>query len=185
MTGIGLISRRYAKTLADYAAELGEEEKVYGQLLPLTEHYDYVPALRETVYSPVISPQRKAEVISSLFEGGPCRALCDFIQLVLRHRREAYLYFILHSFIDLYRERHHIKEAVLTTAVALGDGVSDVVRKAMQDRTECKINVTVRVDPAIIGGFVFRMEDTFIDASVATQLRQLRRKLGSNPARKI
>ena len=45
--------------------------------------------------------------------------------------------------------------------------------------------VTVRVDPEIIGGFVFRMEDTFIDASVVSQLRTLRRRLGDNPVKKI
>ena len=46
MTGIGLISRRYAKALAKYSAGLGEEAVVYGQLLPLTQRYDYVPAGR-------------------------------------------------------------------------------------------------------------------------------------------
>ena len=36
MTGIGLISRRYAKALAEYSAGLGEETMVYDQLLPLS-----------------------------------------------------------------------------------------------------------------------------------------------------
>ena len=49
MTGIGLISRRYAKALAEYSAGLGEEAVVYGQLRPLTQRYDYVPAVREAV----------------------------------------------------------------------------------------------------------------------------------------
>lgn len=185
MTGIGLISRRYASALAEYSAGLGEEDRVYAQLLPLSERYDYVPEVRETVLSPVVSVEEKTAVISALFEGGPCRSLHDFILLVLRHRREAYFYFILHSFIALYRDRHHIKEAVLTTAAALGENVRDAVHNVMQERCGCTVNVTVRVDPAIIGGFVFRMEDTFIDASVASQLRTLRRRLGDNPVKKI
>ena len=118
----------------------------------------------------------------------------DFIRMLLRHRREAYFYFILHSFIELYRERHHLKEAVLTTAVPLGDSVREMIRKQMQDSCGCTVDVSVRIDPGIIGGFVFRgiiggfvfrMEDTFIDASVASQLRTLRQRLGSNPVRKI
>ena len=129
MTGIGLISRRYASALAEYSAGLGEEDRVYAQLLPLSERYDYVPEVRETVLSPVVSVEEKTAVISALFEGGPCRSLRDFILLVLRHRREAYFYFILHSFIALYRDRHHIKEAVLTTAAALGENVRDAVRR--------------------------------------------------------
>lgn len=185
MTGIGLISRRYAKALAEYSAGLGEEAVVYGQLLPLTQRYDYVPAVREAVLSPLVPQEDKLAVISALFVGGPCRCLQDFIRLVLRHRREAYLYFIMHSYVELYRERHHLKEAVLVTAVPLGDGVTEMVRSRMQERSGCTVNVTAKVDPSIIGGFVFRMEDTLLDVSVASQLRLLRRRLGSNPVRKI
>lgn len=186
MTGIGLISRRYARALAEYSAGLGEETMVYDQLLPLSEHYDYVPLLRETVLSPLVSSGEKAAAISALFgEEGPCRSLRDFIRMLLRHRREAYFYFILHSFIELYRERHHLKEAVLTTAVPLGDSVREMIRKQMQDSCGCTVDVSVRIDPGIIGGFVFRMEDTFIDASVASQLSTLRQRLGSNPSKKI
>ena len=83
MTGIGLISRRYAKALAKYSAGLGEEAVVYGQLLPLTQRYDYVPAVRETVQSPLVPQEDKLAVISALFDGGPCRCLQDFIRLVL------------------------------------------------------------------------------------------------------
>ena len=35
----------------------------------------------------------------------------------------------------------------------------------------------------LIGGFVFRMDDVLIDASVAAQLKLLRRKLGCKPNR--
>ncbi|HIZ86323.1 MAG TPA: F0F1 ATP synthase subunit delta [Candidatus Coprenecus stercoravium] len=182
---IGLISRRYATALAEYSAEAGEEAEVYRQLLPLTQHYDYVPAVRETLLSPMVSQEDKAKVIFALLGDSPCRSLRDFVYMVLRHRRESCLYFILHSFVDIYRERHRIKEAELITAAALGDGVGEAVRRMMEDRCGCTVNISSKVDPSIIGGFVFRMEDTLIDASVASQLRLLRRRLGSNPAKKI
>jgi F-type H+-transporting ATPase subunit delta len=40
-----------------------------------------------------------------------------------------------------------------------------------------EIRLTADVDPAIIGGLVLRVGDHVIDASLATRLRQLRRKL--------
>jgi F-type H+-transporting ATPase subunit delta len=39
------------------------------------------------------------------------------------------------------------------------------------------VRLEVRVDPAVIGGLVLRIGDRVIDASVATRLRQLRRRL--------
>ena len=75
MTGIGLISRRYARALAEYSAGLGEETMVYDQLLPLSEHYDYVPLLRETVLSPLVSCSERRDhaghcgILSGCFSG--------------------------------------------------------------------------------------------------------------------
>ena len=81
MTGIGLISRRYAKALAEYSAGLGEEAVVYGQLLPLTQRYDYVPAVREAVLSPLVPQEDKLAVISALSmeaRAVVCRTLSDW-----------------------------------------------------------------------------------------------------------
>ena len=152
----GLISRRYAKALAEYSASLGEEARVYEQLLPFSRQFDFLPQMREAVLSPS-----------------------------LRHHRESCFYIMLHSFLALYRERHHIKEALLTTAVPLGKDVEGIIRSRVRDLDHCSVNITEKVDSSIIGGFVFRMEDLLIDASTASQIKLLRKRLGTEPVRKI
>lgn len=60
-------------------------------------------------------------------------SLEGFVRLVLRHRREHYLYFMFYSFTDLYRRRHNIREALLVTAAPVDDrfaGGSAVRRRA-------------------------------------------------------
>lgn len=181
----GLISRRYAKALAEYSASLGEEARVYEQLRPFSRQFDFLPQVREAVLSPSLSEEEKAAVIFGLFEEEPCRSLRDFVLLVLRHHRESCFYIMVHSFCALYRERHHIKEALLTTAVPLGKDVEGIIRSRVRDLDHCFVNITEKVDPSIIGGFVFRMEDLLIDASTASQIKLLRKKLGTEPVRKI
>ena len=154
----GLISRRYAKALAEYSASLGEEARVYEQLRPFSRQFDFLPQVREAVLSP---------------------------SLVLRHHRESCFYIMVHSFCALYRERHHIKEALLVTAAPLGKDVEGIIRSRVRDLDHCSVNITERVDPSIIGGFVFRMEDLLIDASTASQIKLLRKRLGTEPVRKI
>lgn len=124
----GLISRRYAKALAEYSASLGEEARVYEQLLPFSRQFNFLPQVREAVLSPSLSEEEKTAVIFGLFEEEPCRSLRDFVLLVLRHHRESCFYIMVHSFCALYRERHHIKEALLTTAVPLGKDVEGIIR---------------------------------------------------------
>lgn len=181
----GLISRRYAKALAEYSASLGEEARVYEQLRPFSRQFDFLPQVREAVLSPSLSEEEKAVVIFGLFEEEPCCSLRDFVLLVLRHHRESCFYIMLHSFLALYRERHHIKEALLTTAVPLGKDVEGIIRSRVRDLDHCSVNITEKVDPSIIGGFVFRMEDLLIDASTASQIKLLRKRLGTEPVRKI
>lgn len=181
----GLISRRYAKALAEYSASLGEEAKVYEQLRFFTGQFDYRPEVREAVLSPSLSDDEKADVIFGLFKENPCRSLRDFVRLVLRHHRESCLYIMLHSFMALYRERHHIKEAVLTTAAPVSLEVERIIRLRVRNLEHCTVNIARKVDPSIIGGFVFRMEDMLIDASTASQIKLLRKKLGTEPVRKI
>ena len=48
---IGLISRRYAKALADYSAERGEDSKVYGEVQQLAELYRQDRPLHEALQS--------------------------------------------------------------------------------------------------------------------------------------
>ena len=181
----GLISRRYAKALAEYSASLGEEDRVYEQLRPFAGQFDFLPRVREAVLSPSLSQDEKAAVIFGLLKDEPCSSLRKFVYTVLRHHRESCLYIMIHSFMALYRERHHIKEALLVSAAPLGEDVEEIIRARARDVDHCTALITRRVDPSIIGGFVFRMEDLLIDASTASQIKLLRQKLGGEPVRRI
>ncbi|MBO8475236.1 MAG: F0F1 ATP synthase subunit delta [Bacteroidetes bacterium] len=182
---IGLISRRYAKALADYSAERGEDSKVYGEVQQLAELYRQDRPLHEALQSPVLPIKEKISALCHLSPAPLCKSLTDFISLVLRHHRENLLYFMFHSFMDLYRERHNIREAELYTAAPVGNGVEETLRSKIQELSGYTVNLHRKIKPAIIGGFVFRMDDMLIDASVASQLAVLRRNLGNEPARKI
>ena len=50
-------------------------------------------------------------------------------------------------------------------------------------RTHSEVHIRREVHPELVGGFVFRIDDVLIDASLAAQLKLLRRKLGSKPQR--
>ena len=110
-------------------------------------------------------------------------SLEGFVRLVLRHRREHYLDFMFYSFTDLYRRRHTIREALLVTAAPVDDRFAERVCRAAESRTHGEVRLAREVRPELIGGFVFRMDDVLIDASVAAQLKLLRRKLGCKPNR--
>ena len=50
------------------------------------------------------------------------------------------------------------------------------LRDLIEKRTGCKLILKTEVNPSLIGGFVFEVEDTILDASVSRQLDIIRRQ---------
>ncbi len=173
---VGIISRRYATALADCAMQRNEEERAYdeaGRLLRLMTDDSH---LSSAVGSPIIGGGDKLAILLGSFGSKPvCSSLADFMKLVVSHRREAYLHFMLASFCELCKERRHIHEATLTTAAPVDDAllkrIDDFARRI--DGGEVQIHQEVR--PELVGGFIFRIGDLMIDASISTQIARLKR----------
>ena len=179
----GLIANRYAKALAAYAAAGGEEQRTYDEVKRLIGCYREDTTLREALFSPILSAEKKLGFVCRSFGGRLCATLEAFIRLVLRHHREHYLYFMLYSYRGRYKERHNIRDAVLQTAAPVGEEFVGRLCRAAEARTHSEVHIRREVRPELIGGFVFRIDDVLIDASLAAQLKLLRRKLGSKPQR--
>lgn len=180
----GLIAKRYATALADFAAANGEERRTFDEVQRLVDAYDGDPSVRAALFSPVLPVEAKLGVVRQLFDGGIGRTLDRFVGLVIRHRRERYLCFMLHSFMELSKRRHGIVDATLTTAAPVDDAVAAHVSEIARRQTDCReVRIHRRIDESLIGGFVFRMDDLLVDASLSTQLERLRRSLGEKSNR--
>jgi F-type H+-transporting ATPase subunit delta len=69
--------------------------------------------------------------------------------------------------------------ATVTTAIELGREDRERVARELSQRLEKDVRLTAAVDPSIIGGLKLQYGDRVIDASVATRLQQLRRRLAA------
>jgi F-type H+-transporting ATPase subunit delta len=67
--------------------------------------------------------------------------------------------------------------ATVTTAFELDDAERDKVAHQLSQRLGKEVVITVLVDKGILGGLKLQYGDHLIDASVATKLQQLRRRL--------
>ena len=86
---------------------------------------------------------------------------------------------MLHSYVSLYKQRHGILDATLTTAAPVADEEADRIAGLMQMRTRSReVRLRRETDPSLIGGFVLRF-----DASLARQLDTLRRGFGNKQNR--
>lgn len=180
----GTIAKRYATALADFAAARGEERTVFDQARSLVVYMAEVAQLRETVVAPTIDVERKVSLMAKCVGGEMCELMERFVRMVFAHRREHYLEFMLHSLVRIVKERHAIVDVDLTTAAPLDEPTKERIAELAKQLTgsrEAELNC--RVDENLIGGFRLRMDDKQVDASIRTQLEEVRRAMVGNNKR--
>ncbi|WP_080904722.1 F0F1 ATP synthase subunit delta [Parabacteroides sp. Marseille-P3160] len=170
----GIISKRYAKALLAYAQEKGEGEKVYEEMKTLSQSFFEVPQLRSALDNPVISTENKRQLITNAAGKNVSQVFTRFIDLVIREKREKYLHNIALVYIDLFRLSKDIFTAHLTTATKVGPKEEEEIRKIIAKKMKGTLEFKTKTDPSIIGGFILGIGTYQMDASIATQLKQVK-----------
>ena len=107
------------------------------------------------------------------------RIAAIFVGLVISRRRTEFFHRMLYSFLSQYREFYNIKVGRLMTALP-AEGLKERMEELFHARTGAEVHLDVKVNPEILGGFVFELDDWKLDASVATQIRKISRRLIDN-----
>ena len=94
-----------------------------------------------------------------------------------KNHREMYIRSICLMYQKLYRKVYQIGRIKIITAVALKQETLDRIKKLVTDRTSRQIEFVEKVDPAIIGGFVLRVNSMQLDYSVGGELKKIAKQL--------
>lgn len=173
----GVIASRYATALLKFVQESGGGDKVYSQACVLGLRMMEIRQLREYLENHIeLSKERKLELMRSSLGEDLAPELIDFVNLVTLRRRMEYFSRMLYSFIEQYRRACNIKVGRLVTAVKV-DGLKERLEALFHERTGAEVQIMEKVNPEILGGFVFEMDGCMLDASVENQLRRIRRQL--------
>jgi F-type H+-transporting ATPase subunit delta len=175
------IATRYAKSLIDLAAEQGKLQQVSADLGKLSE-----AAKNRDLYlmlkSPIISADKKNDVLKALFGGNMDSLTMAYISLLVNKGREAYLPEIAAEFAAQYKALQKITTVKVTFAAPIGDAViADLKARLVKSGiTHPNLEVETSVDPDLIGGFVLEFDDKRYDASVANKLAGLKAEFTKN-----
>jgi len=132
--------------------------------------------LRLVLASPIIVKEKKKRILSELFEKKVGRVMVRFLNLLMEKDREGQLLDILEQFLHLFDERRGILRVEVTSAVDLTVREREQLKNRLESYTRKTVVPTFRRDPDLLGGFLVRLDDRVIDASLAHQLTLLREK---------
>ena len=130
--------------------------------------------------SPIIFPSRKSEILHKMFEGRIEKITMSLIDLTVKNGRESFIPSITRVFVSETMKFKGITRSVLTTAVKIDPEIRKQIIEIIQKVFKTKVELEENVDTEIIGGFILRVEDNLIDASLRNKLRRIRKELIGN-----
>lgn len=201
----GIIATRYATALLKLVEETGSGELVAAQVQVIEKALDEVPDFRRAVDDPAVAAVQKISLFEAALKDSMAQELHKFLELLIRNGRIGDVRLVLTTFVTEYYRSRHIKRARLVVAdpalldpeptpsdpvptpsdpVPVEGSLRQAQRPALESRlrdlvekqTGCRLILKTEVNPSLIGGFVFEVEDTVLDASVSRQLDFIRRQ---------
>lgn len=171
------VASRYAKALLDLAVEQKVLDNVNADMINASEVFTDSKDLAAVLKSPVISPVKKVEILESVFTKNLNPMSMGFMKLIVKNSRAGLLPEIAISFIELYKKHNNIVDVFITSAIPLDASSKEKILQKVKLRYNGQLNVIEKIDPSLIGGFVVRIDDNQVDASISNQLMNLKNVL--------
>jgi F-type H+-transporting ATPase subunit delta len=168
---------RYAKALISNAEEQGVLDEVRNDMENILRILKSVPDLLQLLESPIINSAKKLEILYAIFAEKVQPLTLSFFRLTIENNREEHLPGMARIYIDFYKRARGIKIATLKTTTPIDKETRDSLINMIRKVFNAEIELHEETNKELIGGFILQVEDQQLDASVAGQLRKIKRKL--------
>lgn len=173
------IARRYAQALNEQAAQAGVLEQVDADIELISTALVDSRELRAFFGSPIISREKKGDVVKALFGDRIQDVTMTFMVLLVDKRREGVFPSIVSSYRDLRDIHRGVTAVSVRTALELAEEDRTALEAELRSLTGKQVRLDAKVDATIMGGIVIRIGDTVYDGSITNQLATLRERLQS------
>ncbi|MDR1678941.1 MAG: F0F1 ATP synthase subunit delta [Prevotellaceae bacterium] len=174
---LGKISGRYAHALYALAEEKSLTEQIFKQFTHLSEIFVQLPQLSAALANPMYSAADKEKLLVTATGAKTDSLLADFFNFVIAKGRAEFMVFMVSSYIDRYRKDKKIVLGKITSAVTLSDDALAKVKQLVSKLYNSDVNLTASTNSELIGGFVLELNNSRYDASVRTELNEIKQQL--------
>jgi F-type H+-transporting ATPase subunit delta len=175
------VASRYAKSFLDLTTEQGVLEQAYADMKFISEvcksNHEFVVFLK----SPIIKTDKKQAVMKEVFSGKLNKVTDAYVNLITEKKREMYLAEIADEFVNQYKKKKQILTAVVTTASGIDDSIRKEIMKIVKGVSNSEVVLEEKINKDIIGGFIIRVGDKQVDASIARRINNLKQTFNENP----
>lgn len=168
---------RYSKALRELANEKNLNKEVLEDMQQLLNVINNSEDFKSFLKNSTIKPSQKKAIIHALFNDKMNALTLRFLDLVISYERESMLKTIVYHYIESSRLEQGIRKATLTTAVNIGSDFKSKLYSKLEKGIGSKLKFEEKTDPELIGGFILRVDDLQLDASIKGKLAKIKEQL--------
>lgn len=169
-------ARRYATALLEIGKELDQVEEILDDIKLIDNTIEGSKELTMFISSPIIKYDDKKAALDEIFTSRVSEVSGKFLTLLARKGRANLLHQIAKAFVEKYNDYAGIIKIEVLSAKELNDDQVQSLQKALEKRTNKKVDMSLSQDASLKGGIAVRIDDTVIDGSVKHKLAELEQK---------
>ena len=173
------VAKRYAQGLLDFTQESGNTESVFGEMKDIVKIMSQSRELNTFFSTPIIDSRKKEAIALEIFKDfSPVSK--NIIRLTIKQGRESQLKNIAQEFINKVEDIKGTQRISLVTATQLSE---QNIQKIIADSNMVNVSnydLETVIKPDILGGYILRVGDQQIDASVKTKLNNIKKEFQLN-----
>ena len=175
-----VIIQRYAKALLLFAEEKNILEKVHQGIVSFLAICKKEPRIELLLRDPAMSTTQKKRIFTTCAHTWSKEVL-HFILLVIQKGRENLVTQIASQFLIAYKKKKQITTVHVTAAHTLTPQTEEKLIQLTKKLFDVNnIELLVKIDKTILGGYILKLGDYCLDASIRTKLQQLLAKWQSS-----
>ena len=171
------IARRYVKAVFELVADARARENILNELRQLQEAFKD-KEIFEFINSPVISPDRKLDIMKKPLEGKGLSETSENLLLLLAKKNRLYLF---DSVVAVFQEELDSHNGVIRGVVKSAITLDADERKKIELKVGAYLKKNVILDftiePKLVGGLVARVGSYTFDDSLSSYLKRLKENL--------
>ncbi|GAB2788496.1 F0F1 ATP synthase subunit delta [Rhabdobacter roseus] len=171
---VSSVAARYAKSLIELAKEKNVVDIVYDDMLLFKDTASKNRGLMLALGSPVVRHEKKLGILKALFSERVHPVSYTIFTIITKKNREAILDAIAEEYITIYNSYRGIQKATITSSTPLTDALRKQFSDMVAEATGKTVELEEKVDDRLIGGYILRVGDRQIDASLRSRLNELR-----------
>lgn len=171
------VNKSYATALFELSKEVNRVEIYQSEakeiISVLENHEDFYNILTNFL----VEKEDKKQLLSNVFKNQIEDTILNFLKLLIDKSRFNNVFGILKEFNSLANEYRNIDEGIIYSAVSLSEEEMNTIENRVSKRIQRNVELTLHIDPSLIGGFKVVINDVVFDNSIKNKLESLKNNL--------